>query len=63
VPVEESSDPREAARELARQEPGQWTGAALGERFGFSERWGRDQLAAVRKEQEAARPQLVSVQT
>lgn len=64
VPVEESSDPREAARELARQESGQWTGAALGARFGFSERWGRDQLAAVRKEQEAAgRPQLVSVQT
>lgn len=63
-PVEESGDPRESARALARQEPGQWTGAALAERFGRSPRWGRDQLAAVRREQaEPAKPQLVSVQS
>lgn len=61
--LEPVSDPREAARELVRQEPEQWTGKALADRFGYSERWGRDQLAAVRREQaEAAKPQLVSVQ-
>lgn len=57
------SDPRESARELARQEPEHWTGKALGEKFGRSARWGRDQLAAVRQERaDLAKPQLVSVQ-
>lgn len=63
MPVEQSGDPRESARALVRQEPGQWTGAALGAEFEFSERWGRQQIAAVREEQDrAARPQLAAVQ-
>lgn len=61
-PVESRSDDRSAARDLVRQDPDGWSGRLLGERFGRSERWGRDQVTAARAELEAERrPRLVAV--
>jgi hypothetical protein len=50
---------REAARELVRQSPDDWTGKSLADRFGKSPRWGRTQIKAVRQELDDGR-ELVS---
>jgi hypothetical protein len=56
------ADEREAARELVRENPSEWTGKSLGDRFGKSASWGRSQIKAVRdEEQERRRPKLVAV--
>jgi len=47
-----NTDPREAARQLYRRSVAEGvplSGAELGRRFGKSERWGRDQIAACRQ--------------
>lgn len=62
IAEERQGGEREAARELVRADPEQWTGKALAERYGKSERWGRDQIAIVRQEiEQARRPRLVAV--
>lgn len=43
---------REQARALVRHYPDRWTGARLGKRFNRTDRWGRMQLDAVRRELE-----------
>ncbi|MEV4649036.1 DUF2637 domain-containing protein [Saccharopolyspora sp. NPDC049357] len=52
VPV--TDDVNERARRLVRQDPNRWTSSALGEEFGYSERWGRLRRAEVREEVERA---------
>ncbi|WP_340672133.1 DUF2637 domain-containing protein (plasmid) [Saccharopolyspora sp. ID03-671] len=52
VPV--TDDVNEKARRLVRQDPNRWTSSALGEEFGYSERWGRLRRAEVREEVERA---------
>lgn len=54
-------DDRAAARQLVRQNPDGWTGKAIAEKFGYGERWGRNQIAAARAELAASRPPLAAV--
>lgn len=61
---EQRADERAAARELVRQNPDEWTGKSLGDKFGKSSSWGRTQIKAARQELEETarqRPQLVAV--